>query len=188
MRWDRLFTDLEAEVAELHARDRDAEIAQLTEAELAQVSWLERLRGAVGSLVVLEAGVGAPVRGRLRYVGPDWALLDVDGWDVLVPAAAVAGVEGIGRWAAPSAERVPLTWAAAWRTLSRDRSMVRISRRDGTVVRGRVARVGADFAELDRAADGDLLAPRSPDQRRSAVLLVPFACVGVVHAVPDAAL
>lgn len=185
MRWDRLFTDLEAEAAELHARDRDAEISALTEVELAQVSWLERLRGAVGWTIGLEVGVNAPVRGRLRYVGADWVLLDDNGWDVLVPAQAVAGIEGVGRSAAASAERVPLTWAAAWRTLCRDRSMVRVARADGTIVRGRVARVGADFAEIDRAADGGVQAPPSRDQRRSAMLVVPFACVRVVHALPD---
>jgi len=32
MRWERLFADLEAEAAEIEARDRDAEIAERTRA------------------------------------------------------------------------------------------------------------------------------------------------------------
>ena len=62
--------------------------------------------------------------------------------------AAVVGVTGLGTAAPPDVERVPLTWAAAWRTLSRDRVVVRVERTDGSVLSGRVDRVGADFLEV----------------------------------------
>jgi len=148
MRWERLFADLEAEAAEMEARARDAEIAERTRAEIAAVRWLQRLRGATGTTVSLAMAGAGPLSGRVRYVGPDWVLVDVVGQDVLVPAAAVLGVTGLGTAAPPDVERVPLTWAAAWRTLSRDRAVVRVERTDGSVVSGRVDRVGADFVEV----------------------------------------
>lgn len=101
--------------------------------------------------------------GTVRYVGPDWLLVDAAGHDLLIPAAAVVAVTGAGRSAPAGVERVPLTWAAAWRTLSRDRALVRVERTDGVVVRGTVDRVGADFAEV-------------------AGVLVPFAAVRVAYA------
>jgi len=118
MRWERLFADLEAEAAEMEARARDAEIAERTRAEIAAVRWLQRLRGATGTTVSLAMAGAGPLSGRVRYVGPDWVLVDVVGQDVLVPAAAVLGVTGLGTAAPPDVERVPLTWAAAWRTLT----------------------------------------------------------------------
>ena len=71
--------------------------------------------------------------------------------DLLVPAHAVVGVEGAGRAAPAETERVPLTWRAAWRSLSRDRAVVRVQRSDGEVVTGVVEAVGADFVQLGPA-------------------------------------
>lgn len=171
MRWDRLFADLEAEAAELAAQDRDAEIAERTRAALSEVRWLERVRGATGSPATLVLGADARVAGTVRYAGPDWVLVDAGADDVLVPAAAVIGIEGVGPAAPPGTDRLPLTWTAAWRSLSRDRADVLVRRTDGRQVRGRVAKVGADFVELERD-DG------SPP---GWVVLVPFAAIQSVH-------
>lgn len=181
MRWERLFADLEAEAAELEVRDRDAEIAERTRAELAGVRWAERVRGATGRRVTVTLAGAQRLVGVVRYVGPDWVLLDGGPVDLLVPAHAVLGVEGVGALAPGGSERVPFTWAAAWRTLSRDRLVVRVVRCDGSTVRGTVGRVGADFAEIDRAAEGDV-GPLPRDASAGGVVLVPFAAVQVVHA------
>lgn len=182
MRWERLFADLEAEAAELEARDRDAEIAERTRAELAGVRWAERVRGAIGHDVTLTLAAGQLLRGRVSYVGADWVLLDGGTIDLLVPALAVLGVEGVGAAAPGGAEPVPLTWRAAWRTLSRDRVIVSVLRSDGSAVRGGVGRVGADFAEIDRGADGEVRPEGVGAGSAAGVVLVPFAAVRVVRA------
>ncbi|MBA3718906.1 MAG: hypothetical protein H0W95_01215 [Nocardioidaceae bacterium] len=171
MRWDRLFADLEAEAADLAAQDRDAEIAELTRAALSEVRWLERVRGATGSPATLVLSADTRVTGAVRYAGPDWVLVEAGSDDVLVPADAVIGIEGVGSAAPPSADRVPLTWAAAWRSLSRDRASVLVRRTDGRQVRGTVGKVGADFVELER----------DDDSRLGQMVLVPFAAVQSVH-------
>ncbi len=171
MRWDRLFADLEAEAADLAAQDRDAEIAELTRAALSEVRWLERVRGATGSPATLVLSADTRVTGAVRYAGPDWVLVEAGSDDVLVPADAVIGIEGVGSAAPPSADRVPLTWAAAWRSLSRDRASVLVRRTDGRPVRGTVGKVGADFVELER----------DDDSRLGQMVLVPFAAVQSVH-------
>ena len=171
MRWDQLFADLEAEAAELAAQDRDAEIAERTRAALSEVRWLERVRGATGSPATLVLGADTRVAGTVRYAGPDWVLVDGGSDDVLVPADAVIGIEGVGSAAPPGADRVPLTWTAAWRSLSRDRASVLVRRTDGRQVRGTVGKVGADFVELER----------DDDSRPGRVVLVPFAAVQSVH-------
>lgn len=149
MRWERLFADLEAEADELAVRERDAAIAERTRAELATVRLLDRLRGSTGRTVTVRVLGGDVVRGRVGYVGPDWLLVHPDGpEDVLVPAHALAGVDGVSAVAAPDPERVPLSWAAAWRRLSRDRVDVRVVRTDGSQAGGLLGRVGADFAEV----------------------------------------
>ena len=171
MRWDRLFADLEAEAAELAAQDRDAEIAERTRAALSEVRWLERVRGATGSPATLVLG-DARVAGTVRYAGPDWVLVDAGADDVLVPAAAVIGIEGVGTAAPPGTDRLPLTWTAAWRSLSRDRADVLVRRTDGRQVRGTVGKVGADFVELEH----------DDDSRPGRVVLVPFAAIQSAHA------
>jgi len=181
MRWERLFADLEAEAAEIEARDRDAEIAERTRAELASVRWLERVRGTTGGTVSVQVSGGQRHDGRVGYVGPDWLLLHPAGAeDVLLPAGAVVGVEAAARQVAPGDERVPLTWPAAWRTLSRDRVVVRVTRTDGSVLRGTVGRVGADFAEVEREAQA-----HRPSGGPTGLVLVPYAAVRSVHVPRD---
>ncbi len=169
MRWERLFDDLEGEVAEMAALERDAEISERVRAEVSAVRLLERLRGSRGATIAVEVMAVGPIRGVVRYVGPDWLLLDDSGRDVLVPAGSVVSVEGAGRSAPVESGRVPLTWAAAWRSLARDRARVHLVRLDGTALRGSVGQVGADFIEIE--GTGEWARTR----------LVPFAGIAVAH-------
>ncbi|CAN5816250.1 hypothetical protein BH20ACT6_BH20ACT6_10450 [soil metagenome] len=169
MRWQRLFDDLEAEAVELAALDRDAEICERTRAEVAAVRWLDRLRGSLGAPVTLELLAAGPVRGTVRYVGPDWVLLDEVPGDALVRVAAVLAVEGTGRSAPAESATVPMTWGAAWRRLAAEQAVVRLVRVDGGTLRGTVRQVGADFVEIDRGADRSRL-------------LVCFTSIAVAHA------
>ena len=54
MRWEQLFADLEARVAEDEARAELAEAASRARVETGRVAWLDRVRGATGQQVELE--------------------------------------------------------------------------------------------------------------------------------------
>ncbi len=178
MRWDRLFAELEAEADELGLRDRDAEIADRTRAELARTRWLDRVRAAEGTTVTFRLLGDARGVGRVRYVGADWVLLADETQDLLLPAHAVLGVDGLGSATRPPPEGSALrTWAAAWRVLARDRALVRLVRVDGSTLSGVPARVGADFVELAPPPDAIDVA----GEPRSAVL-VPGAAIAVAYA------
>ncbi len=179
MRWDRLFAELEAEADELAVRDRDAEIADRTRAELGRTRWADRLRAAAGDVRVRLLG-GVVLAGRVGHVGDDWLLLGTESHDVLVPGHAVVGIEGLGIAAAPRADgTVPHTWTAAWRVLARDRAAVRVARVDGSEVRGVPVRVGADFVELDQGLAG----PRDGvgGAEGTATVLVPYPAVTAAY-------
>jgi hypothetical protein len=99
------------------------------------------------------------VRGLLLDAGRDWLLLEEGpGRDALVPLAAVLTVAGLGRRAAPSADRVgerlDLRWAL--RGLARDRTALQVLLRDGTVLAGTLDRVGADHVDLAEHPQGEL--------------------------------
>ncbi len=183
MRWEELFNDLETDAEGLALRDRDAEIAERTRAELAAIGVLDRLRAGVGDAVILQVlGVGR-LEGRLRRLTPTWLLLDADGrhgWAVSVDA--LTGVEGLTSAAAPgeSARSVATrtTWSSAFRVLSRDRELVVVYRVDGTSVRGLPARVGRDFVEMWRLDEETPGPPPARAARRSTV--VPFRAVAAV--------
>jgi hypothetical protein len=183
MRWERLFTDLEAEVAELAGQDREAEIADRTRAEVARTSWVDRVRAAIGSSVRFRLLGADMVEGTVLQVGSDWLLLRAGAHDVLVPVGAVVGVEGTGLAAvAPPAlgEVGAPTWSAAWRVLARDRAAVRVVRVGGSTVHGVPVRVGADFVELDPA-----LGQRRRDPADLGRVLVPYAAITAAYTRTD---
>ena len=164
MRWDALFADLEAAAEGEWQRERDAEIAERTRAELARLRLVDRLRAVVEgrtsagvelAVRVLAAGV---LRGEVTRVADEWFVLLTPSHEWVVASDAVLGVNGL-----PSSARPPesegavaraLGWSAAWRVLARDRSEVHVVRRDGSTVAGRANRAGHDFVELT-AGPGD---------------------------------
>ncbi|TWH74155.1 hypothetical protein [Modestobacter roseus] len=76
MRWEQLFADLEAQAADQEAAELDAEAASRSRAEIGRVHLADRLRGAVGTELVLTcAGVG-DLTGRLVEVGGGLAAAD----------------------------------------------------------------------------------------------------------------
>lgn len=152
-RWERLFADLEARAAALEQADADAELADLVRAQVGELRLYDRLRAAVGRPLGLTVRGAGRVDGVLREAGVDWLLL-VDGYrrEVLVPAAAVTSIAGLGPHSlAPGSEgrvaaRLTLRWAL--RRVARDRSPVAVTLVDGGDVFGTPDRVGADFLEL----------------------------------------
>ncbi len=155
MRWEALFSDLEAQLAGEDRLALDAEVAERVRIERARVVLVDRLRAHVGSVLGLETAP-LPVRGVVRDVGADFVLLDDEGGgQCVVPVAALVSVAGLGRAVAPapgaSLRRLGLT--AALRGLVRDRAEVRVVT-DRSELRGTPAAVGADHLDLLLSATG----------------------------------
>jgi hypothetical protein len=179
MRWDRLFEDLEAQLALDESRELGAEIADRTRRERALLDAQARLLanlGAGGIALRLPAGV---VVGRLVDVGPDWVLLEPrPDRPVLVPLSAVRAVTGLeagARRAGVVARRFVL--GAALRAVSRDRATVELVDVDGRTVTGTIDVVGSDHLELSEH-------PADEPRRRENVVerhLVPFWALAAVR-------
>jgi hypothetical protein len=182
VRWDDLFSDLEAQADALDRAERSGEVAERTRIELASIGMRDRLRPAVGSPVRLTLLGGASVAGILERVGVGWLLVaEREAREVLVVLAAVRTVGGLGRAAAaPDSAGVVaarLTLRSALRGLARDRSGVALQVVDGTVLAATIDRVGDDFVEAARHPVGE---ERRPGAVRD-VVLVPFASIAAVR-------
>ncbi|MCZ2829698.1 hypothetical protein O2W14_12720 [Modestobacter sp. VKM Ac-2986] len=181
MRWEQLFTDLEAQFAAQEAADERLGEPSRARAEQGRVRLVDRLRGAVGSPVSLRCpGVGE-LAGRLVDVGVDWVLLAETGdRELLVATRAVAAVAGLTAATAAAGEESAvdrhLDLRRALRGLARDRAAVQCLLGDGGVLTGTIDRVGADFVEL---AEHPLDSPR----RRGAVTGVRAVALAAVVAV-----
>ncbi|MFQ1001599.1 hypothetical protein [Modestobacter sp. SSW1-42] len=184
MRWEQLFTDLEAQFAARAAADERLDEPSRVRAEHGRVRLVDRLRGAVGSPVSLRCPGAGELAGRLVDVGVDWVLLaDTGGREVLVATRAVAAVAGLtavtAGAAGESAVDRHLDLRRALRGLARDRAGVQCLLADGGVLTGTIDRVGADFLEL---AEHPLDQPR----RRGAVTGVRAVALPAVVAVRTA--
>src|SRR5829696_612553 len=150
MRWDRLFDDLEAQLAGEQVRELGAEVADRTRRERAQIDLHSRL---LANLDTAQVGLrlrGRIVTGRLVEVGPDWALLEpAPQRPVLVALPAVRAVSGLHLGArTPSVVARRFGLGAALRAVSRDRAVVEVADADGQAVTGTIDVVAADHLEL----------------------------------------
>ncbi|WP_350278395.1 hypothetical protein [Kribbella sp. HUAS MG21] len=161
MRWDALFADLESQFDALQDSDLYGEVADRIRAEVGKITVLDRLRGAVNTVVRVELNEAEPVRGLLTRVGKDCLLLETERYEEwLIPATALVAVHRLGPWAEPAVGAVEgkLGLAHLLRGIARDRSPVTLfCSGGGGPVSGTIDRVGADFVEL---AEHPLDAPR----------------------------
>lgn len=162
MRLEALFEDLESQFAALRDGDLYGEVAERIRAEVAKLTLLDRLRGAVGTVIRVELTHAEPVQGELTRVGKDCLLLEAERFEEwLIPAAALTAVHGLGPWAEPAegAVAAKLGLAHLLRGIARDRSPVTLycAGPSGHPVTGTIDRVGADFIEV---AEHPLDAPR----------------------------
>ena len=155
VRWERLFADLEAQLAATQAQEARVGLAQLVRAERASTRLADRLRASVGLSLRVQVGPlpgdpDAAVVGDLLDLGVDWVLV-AEGMAgrALVPLAAVQAVTGLAPYAAPpqADPRSRLGLSHALRALSQDRATVAVSTPARTLV-GRLDRVGADHVEV----------------------------------------
>jgi hypothetical protein len=155
MRWDDrlgdLFDDLEQQAEGLALAQRDAEVAELARAEYARVDLAARLHGSLGRLLVVGvSGVGT-VEGTLSRVGAGWCLLESGTREWLVRLAATGSVRGLTEgggagWSSAPTARLGL--ASALRSLAEARAETVLHRLDGSMSRGVLGRVGADFVDV----------------------------------------
>lgn len=143
MRWDRLFAELESAALDEYADERDAMAEDLRDEQWASLAWTDLLGDPDVRLDV--AGLG-DVRGRVAGAG-DVIVVDDPARRILVLPEAVLAVSGSdGRAAAvPALSRTRRQLARALRD---DGASVRIARRDGATVDGRIVAVGADFVQV----------------------------------------
>jgi len=157
MRWDELFDDLEAQARHEERLDRDAEVADRRERELAQVALAHRWTGTGAAVVVVQLVDGSRVEGVVADVGVGWVLLTAGDArrQVLVATAAVATVRGLGHHAGPPPGAVAArrTLVLALRALAREREAVLVRTRAGDV-RGVLGRIGADHVDVEPEARG----------------------------------
>ena len=159
MRWERLFEDLEAQLAAAQAQEARVGLVELVRAERATTHLADRLRASVGLSLRIQVGFlpGEPdavVAGDLVDMGADWLLLtERAAGRALVPLVAVQAVGGLAPYAAPEegSVRARLALPHALRALSQDRVEVAVSTESRTLV-GRLDRVGADHVDVTPAA------------------------------------
>lgn len=180
MRWQDLFADLEGHAAALDRAEIDAEVADRTRAEIAQLTLLNRLRAQIGRRVVVTISGAGSLSGQLVQVGANWLLLNAPD-EVVVPISAITTVsdlpttavspEGVGHVAG----RLPMS--AALRAIAIDRCAVTVLMRAGDAITGTPDRVGADFVDLAVHEIGE--APRQSAVRRR--VTVGFGAIGAVR-------
>ena len=185
MEWDRLFEDLEDQIASGWEAERAALDAETERLRIARLDLRTRLGVLAdeGSTVTAVLTDATRVHGRIRAVGADWAAMQPQNARglVLLPAHAVelwtldhGSLLASGGAAEPlSPLRERMTFGFVVRDLARRRSGVALRTRSGAVLAGTIDRAGADHLDL---ALHDAGAPR----RTHAVTgsrIVPFAAV-----------
>lgn len=176
MRWDRLFDDLEAQLAAQERLELDAEVSERTRLERAKVGLPERLAGAVGEHVAVHLAGGRRVEGAISDVGSGWFVVDEPGRAVLVPTHAVLSLTGLSQRprGAPGARRLELGYAL--RAISRDRRAVHVHDVCGGLVIGTIDAVGADVFDISEHASDEPRRAGNVRARRT----VPFVAVSAV--------
>lgn len=180
MRWDGLFADLEAQLAQGQWQDTEAEAAELTRGERAGVALTDRIRGALGTTLQVQLCGGERLEMSVATVGETWLGGSDLGGSLLVSLDAVVTVDGPLDMAtgehSPGRRRLGI--GSAYRTLSRARAGVVVFGRDGRLLgEGTIDRVGRDHFDL-------AVHPRDEHRRGRNVRglrVIPFSAVQVVR-------
>lgn len=183
MRWDALFSDIEAQFAEGERLAVDAEISERARVETASVALADRLRGSLNSHVSAYLTCGRVFEGTLSHAGADALVLNEPRHQVLIPYGAVARYAGLGRVsvAETSSVRRRIGLAHALRGLLRDRTGLAVTLRHvpdmDSGLAGVIDRVGSDFFDLALVTPGE--ARRASQVRQ--VATVPFEALGAIR-------
>ncbi len=154
MRWERLFTELEAQIGDVEMQDRDALVDELADGDWAATSW----RDLVGGQVVLNVQGHGQLAGEAVLVNQRLVQVRDERIDHIVNAEAVLAVVSSER-RADDESRVSagLSWGHVFRALRED--PVRVRRTDGSSVDGMVGVVGSDFVRIRDDSGRDQVLP-----------------------------
>ncbi|MCR2793792.1 hypothetical protein NQ156_12020 [Microbacterium sp. zg.Y625] len=161
MRWDRLFEDLEDQLASEWEAERAALDTEAERLRLSKLSLRERLRVLVGTepTVSVDLVDGTVATGTVSAVGADWFAVTADtrrGGALLLPFAGTAAI-GIPQAdllrsarpvAAPARLADRMTLGFVLRDLSRRRIPVTVGVAGGRLLSGTIDRAGADHVDL----------------------------------------
>lgn len=150
MRWDALFSDLEAQVSAQQAQQLEAEVAEALELERSRMSLADRMRAGVGQEMQICLPGQPQLRLHLESVGTDWLGGHLGGEGLLVRLEAVRSAEGLAGRGQPELSRARQRSGigAPLRSLARSRETVVIHGVEGELGRGRIVHVGADHLDL----------------------------------------
>lgn len=183
MRWNALFSDMEAQFAEGERLAVDVEISERARAETASIALADRLRGSLNSPVAVHLTCGRVFVGILSHAGADALVLDELHHQVLIPYGAVARYAGLGRVSLAETSRVRrrIGLAHALRVLARNRAELTVTLRHvqerDSGLAGVIDRVGSDFFDLALVSPGE---SRRASQVRQ-VATIPFAALGALR-------
>lgn len=167
MHWDRLFEDLEGQLAAEWESERAALSAESERLRISRLELRGRLRHLCDSRVsvVIELASGRRLPVSLRALGADWlAIESAPGEDVrtggatrIVPLHAIRGIRADHGALLSSLEDAPrpastvrdrMTFGFVLRDLARRRVPVHLSMTVGDDVHGTIDRAGADHLDL----------------------------------------
>ena len=181
MRWNALFEDMEAQLAEAETLVFESEVSDRSRADAASTGLADRLRGSLGGPIGVHLVSGSTFAGILSHVGAESLVVDEVAHQVLVPFAAVSHYGGIGRIAVceSSAVRSKVGLASALRGLARDRAPLTVLLAKGEPgeqrLPGVIDRVGRDFIDL-------AVTPPGEARRASGILDVATVPFGALRA------
>lgn len=182
MRWDSLFSDLEAQFSDTRALQAESEITERARIELAGIELADRLRGARGAEIKIVLVDGRVIRGRLSLVGSEWLVLAEGARQWLLPYSSVVSYQGLGRVAVKPESRIQQTLgiASALRALAKDRTEVvvhlKVSSGDGYKLQGVMDRVGRDSFDLAVLVHGEVRRAGNV----AAVMTIPFSSLAAL--------
>jgi hypothetical protein len=183
MRWNALFEDLEAQIAEAEVLGRESEVSERSRADTASIDLADRLRGSLGRHIGVHLVSGSAFTGTLSHTGAESLVLDEAAHQVLIPYAAVSRYVGMGRLAVgePSAVRRKLGLASVLRSLARDRAGLTVLMAKGAAgevrIPGVIDRVGRDFFDLAITPPGEARRARNVMD----VATIPFGSLGALR-------
>ncbi|MDJ0321486.1 hypothetical protein [Pseudarthrobacter sp. PS3-L1] len=175
MRWDALFTDMEAQLEAAERWAKDSEISERTRIDVASIALLDRLRASLGTTIGVHLAGGQSFSGQLTHVGAESSVVASTGTQALFSYSAVHHYSGVSRFAVEAApSRLhPLGLASALRIVSQNREVVELClahNASSDRVYGLLERVGRDSFDVAIVRPGEI--PRPSNVRD--VWAVPF--------------
>jgi len=183
MRWNDLFADLEAQLQFGHWEAVEQEAAELTRGVWAELTMMDRLRGALGQRVQMVLADGRIQAIDLKAVGPAWVGGLDEASSVIILRNAILGIDSeLNRAVVPSRPlQAGPSVLAIYRALARRREPVQVVSMQGTALaEGTIDRVGKDHIDVAMHA-------RDEFRRSSSVRgwrIIPTDAIQLVRASP----